>query len=122
MDQGISNFRSFQHVFKRTVSIRLHRVKIDYKEIDENIRASNIQSTNFRITRSKKAAANVEWVRITNGIYKGDIAKVESIDNAKGEVNLRILSRINYDDVNQATKNIVKRRPPQMPLNVNLLR
>lgn len=64
----------------------------------------------------KKKSSPSEWVRILTGVYKNDIACVESFDDKN--VTLKIIPRIEYDKKNKTSK----RRPPAQQFNPELIR
>lgn len=89
----------FPHIFKRTVHIKLDRLKIPsfVSEKSESSEKQNVAS--LRVTRSKKIEHEiVEWVRISIGCYKGDIAQVDVIDRKNNKADLIFFPRINYEN------------------------
>lgn len=50
----------------------------------------------LRSSKGKLGLKAKQWVRLTRGIYKDDIAQVDYIDVAQNKVNLKLLPRIDY--------------------------
>lgn len=98
----------FPTFFEKTVVIKLNRIEeIENKSSKNDEKKLNNSS---RITRSCTSQKNhrIEWVRITKGIYKGDLAKVVHIDDKKNEAHLQLFPRILFDkEVDES-----RRRPP----------
>lgn len=105
----------FNYIFEKTLRITLDRIKIP-SEKQENkcvVKPNVTNSIGQRVTRSKKVEnAHLQWVRISNGKYSGDLGKVVSFDS---EVHLELFPRINYD----ANK---RSRPAARPLQPEMLR
>lgn len=105
-------------------------MKSNKKESDVTKEKMNLKSidrvNSVRITRnSRKQNFIVDWVRISNGIYKGDIAKLESLNECQSEARLKVFPRINYDSfvVDEVlTTQRTKRRPPLKAFDPSAIR
>lgn len=90
----------FPHIFRKNLYIKLDRINVrSNNEIEDRISDEMIDDDKFlRVTRSKnKENTKIDWVRILNGEYKGDIAKVDIFDEKNGLVHCKLFPRINYD-------------------------
>lgn len=117
----------FPQCFEKTLRIQLNRIemKSNKKESDVTKEKMNLKSidrvNSVRITRnSRKQNFIVDWVRISNGIYKGDIAKLESFNECQSEARLKVFPRINYDSF--VTTQRTKRRPPLKAFDPSAIR
>lgn len=95
----IKNISEFDYIFKKQLIIKLDRIKLpsktDEKVVKTDEKVVKNCEQNKRITRSaKKEDVQTEWVRILNGLYKGDIAHVEHWSLQKKELILKIIPRI----------------------------
>ena len=50
----------------------------------------------LRVTKEQAQVKFGQWVRLKRGLYKDDIAQVDYVDQAQGQVNLKIIPRIDY--------------------------
>lgn len=117
----------YPRFFDKTVRIKLNRMKLCSdinKKSDIKQKRRHCDSDHIRITRSRnKLNTDVEWVRITQKIYKNDLAKVDTLDVIKKEVHLKLFPRINYDSLNSEGLNgRLNRRPSPKPLDPNIIR
>ena len=86
------------------------------------------------ITVNKQAQAPIErgqWVRLKGGLYKDDLAKVESVDFAAGKAEVKVIPRLNWTEMAKARDNreegAARRnpfgrqavRPPPKPFNAD---
>ncbi|XP_055308530.1 uncharacterized protein LOC129572569 [Sitodiplosis mosellana] len=77
----------FPHIFAKELCIKVKKLNFDKVQ----------QKTPARITRSSKKNCNeLQWVRVKNGKYKGDIARVLLIDEKKSEVHVHLFPRIDF--------------------------
>lgn len=115
MQQICSNYSDFRYIFERKVCIKLNRVVINECNDTKKDGPKTAQPQHLRVTRSRKIQnLHTDWARISKGIYKGDIARVESLDNDSGLVWLKIFPRIDWDTFfsDGTEKEFSKRRPP----------
>lgn len=110
----------FGYIYKRTVQIKLDRIDPNILHKTQTIvthkkeTKTTLESNERRVTRSRRADI-VDWVRILGGLYKGDVAKVDSFDEKNDQFNLIVIPRINYGHVMQ-------KRPLNKPLDPELVR
>eukprot|EP01119_Soliformovum_irregulare_P001937 TRINITY_DN1184_c0_g1_i1.p1 TRINITY_DN1184_c0_g1~~TRINITY_DN1184_c0_g1_i1.p1 ORF type:complete len:997 (-),score=365.73 TRINITY_DN1184_c0_g1_i1:156-3146(-) len=78
------------------------------------------------VTRKNANLKRGDWVRVKRGLYRGDIAQVNEYYEAKGEVELRIIPRIDpnaapttNDESEDKTKRKRAPRPPQRFLSLD---
>lgn len=123
-----SNFPSF---FDENVRVKLNRLKICSHEnqssdaSDPKHSSKSTDNSSFiRVTRSKnKRNVSVDWCRISKGDYRGDIAKVDFLDEKSNEAHLKLLPRINYGAFNKNLEGEPsKRRPLPKVFDPNALR
>uniref|UniRef100_A0A131YYN5 Transcription elongation factor SPT5 n=1 Tax=Rhipicephalus appendiculatus TaxID=34631 RepID=A0A131YYN5_RHIAP len=50
----------------------------------------------LRVTREQAQLRPKQWVRLKRGIYRDDLAQVDYVDTAQGQVNLKLLPRVDY--------------------------
>lgn len=116
----------FPSIFEKTVCIKLNRLKLKSHHQTESVveqKKSKSIDYSVRVTRStKKQNFSIDWVRILNGNFKGDIAKVELLDEKKNEVHLKLFPRIDYDSLATNGKLPSTRRPPLGPFDPNAIR
>lgn len=107
----------FPHIFQRTLHIKLD--KIGYRSNNKTKRQKSgaiYIETFVRCTRNKKTnIASIDWVRVSNGHYKGDIAKLEYFDEKNACAYLKLFPRINYETSS-------KRRPLRKPFDPSAIR
>lgn len=137
-DKSVSNSNEhwktkFPGIFEKIVCIKLNRLKLNSLEPPESViemKKRNFESIDksdlVRVTRSrKKRNFSVDWVRISNGHFKGDIAKVEFLNEKENEVHLKLFPRIDYDSLalNRGLEKLPsKRRPPLGAFDPNAIR
>src|SRR5690349_19180323 len=65
------------------------------------------------MTVSKKqiSVKRGDWVRVKRGVYLGDIAQVEDVDEARGRVIVKLIPRLDYS----GTSKDDKKRKTRMP-------
>ena len=74
-------------------------------------------------SRLKKGA----WVRLKQGVYKGDLARVERVDLAQNRVQVRAVPRIDYNNIKTIGERARRARkgtgrPPQRAFDLEKLR
>ena len=74
------------------------------------------------VIKQTRIAKEGGWARIKRGKYKGDIAQVLSVDHNRGEVEVKLVPRVDtndYSDFNDAEKRKRKAKflPPRRPFN-----
>lgn len=119
--------KEFPQVFEKTLCIKLTRIDDEIKNQSESAHNSVKKrgSCISRITRSQKkiGAVDVEWVRVSNGFFKGDVAKLVSIDDEANEAHVKLLPRIDYDSITDDTaESRSKRRPAPKQFDPNAIR
>lgn len=50
----------------------------------------------LRVTKDRALVRPKQWVRLRRGIYKDDLAQVDYVDTAQGQVHLKLIPRIDY--------------------------
>lgn len=120
----------FPHFFEKKIFIKLDRIEIssncvsvnEQKKKNKKAKPNIIQaddSSFSRVTRSKKnMATNMEWIRISDGVYKGDIAKVDYFDERNGFVHVKLFPRINFSQGSSENK----RRPMMQRFDPELVK
>lgn len=100
--------KEFPHIFNRKLCIKSNRIKLN-----------SVVNEPARVTRSSKKEKNkkIEWVRVKNGVYRGDIARVLLFDEKNSQVHVELFPR--NDSEHSATGS--KRRPP-LKLHEGLIR
>lgn len=121
----------YPRFFNKNLCVKLNRLEMcshenqsdDVKKPKRKLK-SNDNSNFARVTRSKiKEIVNVDWARISNGNYRGDIAKVELLNERSNEAHLKLFPRINYDSFNGKLKEKTsKRRPLLKAFDPNVIR
>lgn len=74
---------------------------------------------------AEKKEISVDWARISIGIYKGDIAKVERLNINCNEAHLKLFPRVNYDSLvlnGELKEGPSKRRPLLKAFDPNAIR
>lgn len=117
----------FPQCFEKTLRIQLNRIEVKSNKKESGVTNEKMNSkSSKRTTRnSRKQNFDVDWVRISNGIYKGDIAKLESLNECQSEARLKVFPRINYDSfvVDEVlTTQRTKRRPPLKAFDPSAIR
>lgn len=110
--------KEFPEFFRKTVIIKLDRIKLP-SENEKEKRNERVFCSTSRVTRSQNSKEQTfEWVRVLKGEYKGDLGKVLALKN--NTVDLKIFPRIDYCFI---TTNILsKRRPTLKPFDANFMR
>lgn len=111
--------KEFPCFFERTVYIKLNRIKLEASVEKRSKKSQQNGSCDSmkRVTRSAKNDVSVpQWIRILDGLYKGDLGQVTSFDQNNQEVHVEIFPRIDYASISNnpmptAEKTTKKRRP-----------
>ncbi len=79
----------------------------------------NEMTSIFNIVRKTSTLKVGQWVRMKNGAYRGDLARVETRPNARGQVVIRLIPRLDYSE-NQIPKHIYMKSYLKGELNEKL--
>lgn len=115
----------FPDFFKKSLHIKLKRIKhADLAILNEKNDSNEEKSYRepvMRITRSKNSKNTmIDWVRITTGCYKGDIAKLVKME--KEMAFLEVVPRIDYSALTVTDNKTNKRRPLAKAFDPNEIR
>ncbi|KAM3689518.1 hypothetical protein ACJW31_09G051600 [Castanea mollissima] len=78
------------------------------------------EMTDVLTVENKAKAMDLCWVRIKNGTYKGDLAKVENVDNVRQRVTVKLIPRIDLQALavgNKSGRGVVV--PPPRFMNID---
>ncbi|KAK7858872.1 putative transcription elongation factor spt5 like protein 1 [Quercus suber] len=81
------------------------------------------EMTDVLTVENKAKAMDLCWVRIKNGTYKGDLAKVVNVDNVRQRVTVKLIPRIDLQALAVGNKSVSKGRgvvvPPPRFMNID---
>lgn len=116
----------YPRFFDKKCFVKLNRLKVSSNEKPKRNLKTIRESTCVRVTRSrKKEEISIDWARISIGIYKGDIAKVERLNINCNEAHLKLFPRVNYDSLvlnGELKERPSKRRPLLKAFDPNAIR
>lgn len=74
----------------------------------------------LKVTKEQAVIKTEQWVRLKRGLYKDDLAQVDYVDQAQGQVHLKLIPRIDYKRKRGALRvpesEAAKRKKQQRPV------